>query len=516
MSKQLMVFGVMVGLGMAGCAVGPNYKAPRAPLPTAYDTGPSAPAATTRPATQPVVRPIDLARWWQSLDDPELDSLVERAIRSNLDLKIALNRLQEARAEEYVVSGGTMPLVDLAGAAARSTGNDSTRGRIPGPIHSGANTAGLQEITHVVGFDAGWELDLFGRFRREVEATRADTQAAAEARNVVLISLISDVARAYADTRALQLRLAVARENIRAQEQTDAFVRARRKQGLANDLEVALADRQLATVRSLVAPLEASIAQSQRRLAVLLGMLPQDLYAELQRPAHLPAAPERIEPGLPVELLRRRPDVRQAERELAASTARIGVATASLFPRVALTGAYGFQGQGLGRTPVENKMIWSLGPQAYWPLLDFGTLDAVIEVQDFRTRELLYDYRRTVLQAVEEVDNAISNYTAERDRLEQLGLALQASRRAVDLATQRYERGLTDFLNVLDAQRQLYELQDQEAVAQEAVLVQFIALYKALGGGWEKYQSVPDIRHPLPAVLATGRVVSAHESSPTH
>jgi NodT family efflux transporter outer membrane factor (OMF) lipoprotein len=453
------------------------------------------------------VRPIDLARWWQSLDDPELNALIERAIQSNLDLKIALNRLQEARAGEYVVSGGTMPLVDLAGAAARSSGNDSTRGRIPGPIHSGANTAGLQEITHVAGFDAGWELDLFGRFRREVEAARADTQTAAEARNVVLISLISDVARAYTDTRALQLRLAVARENIRTQEQTDQFVRGRRKQGLANDLEVALADRQLATVGSNVAPLEAAIAESQRRAAVLLGMLPQELHAELQQPGNLPSPPERIEPGLPVALLRRRPDVRESERQLAASTARIGVATANLFPRVAITGAYGFQGQGLGRTPVENKMIWSLGPQAYWPLLDFGTIDALIEVQDFRTRELLYDYRRTVLRAVEEVDNAISNYTAQRDRLDQLGTALEASRQAVNLATQRYERGLTDFLNVLDAQRQLYELQDQYAVAQQAVVIQFIALYKALGGGWETYQKVPDIRHPQPAVLAVGREV---------
>lgn len=513
MSTQRAVLGSTIALVLGGCAVGPNYKTPRAPLPEAFDPGPASPAAT-QPSTQPGSRPIDLARWWQALDDPELDSLIERAIRSNLDLKIALTRLQEARAEEYVVSGGTMPLVDIAGAAGRSTGSDSTRGRIPGPLHSGANTAGLQEITQVVGFDAGWELDLFGRFRRQIEATRADTQAAAESRNVVLISLISDVARGYAATRALQLRLAVAHQNIRAQEQTDQFVRARRLRGLANDLEVALADRQLATVRSFVAPLEASIAQSQRRLAVLLGELPQNLYAELQRPGTLPGAPPRIQPGLPVSLLRRRPDVRRSERELAASTARIGIATADLFPRVAITGAYGFQGQGLGRTPVENKMIWSLGPQAYWPLLDFGTLDAVVQVQDLRTQELLYNYRRTVLQAVEEVDNAISNYTAERDRLDQLGIALQASRRAVDLATQRYQRGLTDFLNVLDAQRQLYDLQDQAAVAQEAVLVQFIALYKALGGGWENYQRIPDIRRPLPAVLATGREVVAPQPSP--
>jgi NodT family efflux transporter outer membrane factor (OMF) lipoprotein len=494
----------IAAISTGGCAMGPNYRTPATPMPASFDAGPASPP-TTQPTQPAIEQPVDIARWWQSLNDPELDSLVERAVRANLDLRIALARLQEVRAEEFVVTGGTLPLVDFAAAAGRGTGSDSTRGRVPGPLHSADNTKGLKEITETAGFDAVWEIDLFGRFTREIEAARADSQAAFEARNAVLISVVADVAGAYVDQRALRQRLSVARQNLATQQQTVALVTNRFNQGITNELDVALAQRELASVQATIAPFQASVAQAQRRIAVLLGELPQDLYRELQQKGNLPGTPEKLQTGLPIDLLRRRPDIRQVERELAASTARIGVATANLFPRVAISGAFGFQGQGLGQTPVSEKSIWSLGPTAYWPLLDFGVLDSIVEFQDLRTQELLAAYRRAVLLAVEEVDNAISNYTAQRDRLDRLNDAVAASERAVSLATQRYDRGLTDFLNVLDAQRQLYDLQDQQAVAQQSVVVQYIMLYKALGGGWQPFPNVPDIRHPLPAVIAAGR-----------
>ncbi|HXE51687.1 MAG TPA: TolC family protein, partial [Tepidisphaeraceae bacterium] len=238
------------------------------------------------------------------------------------------------------------------------------------------------------------------------------------------------------------------------------------------------------------------------------------IAAGVDESGHLPLPPSAIAPGLPVDLLRRRPDIRQAERELAASTARIGVAVANLYPRVALTGAFGFQGQGLGQTPVLNKTIWSFGPAAYWPVLDFGVLDSIVQEQDLRTREQMFNYRRIILRAVAEVDNAISNYNAQREQVDRLNEAVAASERAVTLATQRYERGLTDFLNVLDAQRQLYGLQDQQAVAQEEMVLQYIAIYKALGGGWENYQQIPTIRKPQPAVIAAGREALAPTKQP--
>jgi outer membrane protein TolC len=219
----------------------------------------------------------------------------------------------------------------------------------------------------------------------------------------------------------------------------------------------------------------------------------------------LPDVPSQIQPGLPIELLRRRPDIREAERQLAAGTARVGQAIADLFPRVGVTAGAGWQGQGLGRVPQVSSFIWSAGPTAYWPLLDFGTLDAMIQIQDLRTHELFVDYKRTIINAVEEVENAIGGYNAQQQRLGDLQSALVASQRAVDLAEHRYERGLTDFLNVLDAERALYDLQDQYAVAQETSIVQFIALCKAIGGGWEPYQRIPPIRWPLPAIAATLR-----------
>ncbi len=226
---------------------------------------------------------------------------------------------------------------------------------------------------------------------------------------------------------------------------------------------------------------------AQRRVAVLLGQFPEDLKPELAAAVPLPQLPDAIQPALPVELLRRRPDIRQSERQLAAETARIGVQTANLFPRVAVTAGAGFQGQGLGRTPNRTSFIWSAGPAAYWPLLDFGTIDALITVQDLRAREALLSYKKTIISAVEEVNDAISNYSAQQQRLRDLSDALIASQEAVTLASQRYERGLTDFLNVLDAQRQFYLLQDQFAQAQEAVALQFIALHQGLGGGWETF-----------------------------
>ncbi|HVS40423.1 MAG TPA: efflux transporter outer membrane subunit, partial [Gemmataceae bacterium] len=337
-----------------------------------------------------------------------------------------------------------------------------------------------------------------------------------EARNAVLTTVVADVARAYFDMLALRLRLEVARNNLRIQQQSLELAEGLFTQGITNELDVAIARRELATTQSTIAPFQAALAQAQRRLTVLLGRTPQRLYGELQLPRALPDPPARVRPGLPVDLLRRRPDIREAERQLAASTARIGVATADLFPRVALTGAYGFQGQGLGRTPDSAKMIWSLGPTAYWPLLDFGTLDSIVEVQDLRTQELLYNYRRSILLAVEEVDNAISNYNAQRDSLDQLNSAIIASQRAVTLATEQYRTGLTPYLDVVDAQRQLYALQDEQAVAQESVIVQYVALYKALGGGWEPFQSVPPIRNPRPAVIAAGAAALQPNPSTNH
>jgi NodT family efflux transporter outer membrane factor (OMF) lipoprotein len=280
------------------------------------------------------------------------------------------------------------------------------------------------------------------------------------------------------------------------------IVSIRYQRGITNELDVTLATREFAVLEAQIKPLEAQVTATQYTIATLLGLYPEDLVKELTPVAMTPSVPALVESGMPVDLLRRRPDIAQAERELAAATARIGVATGALFPDVALVGAIGFQRQGFGTNPVVGQHIWSLGPGAVWPLLDFGALDAQVEVARQRTRVQLVNYKRTIQNAVKEVDTAWDAYAAEQDRVSKLGEALVASQRAVVLANERYTRGLTDFLNVVDAERQEYDIEEQYSNAQVTVAEQFIALYRSLGGGWEEYQNLPPIHVPQPAIIA--------------
>jgi NodT family efflux transporter outer membrane factor (OMF) lipoprotein len=491
---------VAFGMSVAGCAVGPDYHAPKMKLPDGFVA-----ASDAQGATGAGHAAVDPSKWWHALNDAELDSLIERAIQANPSLEIALTRLQEARTFETVVAGHALPSLEASAGAGRGTGSDLTRGRVASPLTSASNTAGLEHITSIAGFDAAWEIDLFGRYRREIEAARYDTEAFAAARNAVLTTVVADVVRAYLDTRGLQTQHAVLRQNIRSAQKSLELVQARFDRGITNELDVTLARRQLATLQAQVAPLASQISAAQYAIAVLLGQFPEDLAKELAKPELIPQIPGQIEAGLPLDLIRRRPDVLEAERLLAGATARIGVATANLFPRLALTAGAGQQAQGLGVTPASNQFIWSAGAAAIWPLLDFGTLDALVNVADLRTHELLINYKQTVLRAVQEVDGAMSGYASQQDRLRNLGEALAASQRAVSLASQRYDRGLTDFLNVVDAEREQYDLEQQYAAAQVAVGEQFVALYKGLGGGWEQYQSIPPIRQPQPAIVAAFR-----------
>jgi NodT family efflux transporter outer membrane factor (OMF) lipoprotein len=496
---QVLLF-VVLGAGLAGCAVGPDYHAPQMKLPDGFVA-----ASGARGATGAGHEAVDPAKWWHALNDAKLDSLIDRAIQANPSLEIALTRLQEARTFETVVAGRALPDLEASAGAGRGTGSNLARGRIAPPLNAASNTAGLQHITSIAGFDAAWEIDLFGRVRREMEAARYDTQALAAARNAVLVTVVADVVRAYLDMRGLQTQQAVLGQNLRSALKSLELVQARFDRGITNELDVTLARRQLATLQAQVAPLGAQISAAQYAIAALLGQFPEEMATELAKPELIPQVPDQIDGGMPLDLIRRRPDILEAERLLAGATARIGIATANLFPQLAVTAGAGTQAQGLGVTPASSQSIWSAGAAAIWPLLDFGTLDALVNVADLRTHELLVNYKQTVLRAVQEVDTSMSSYTAQQDRLRNLGEALAASQRAVSLASQRYDRGLTDYLNVIDAERQQYDLEEQYATAQVAVGEQFVALYKGLGGGWEQYQSIPPIRQPQPAIVAAFR-----------
>ena len=499
---RFLTIGLVTGL--AACAAGPNYQVPKADEPPAFiaiNTG----SASSASAIQSTPSTVDLTTWWQSLDDAELNSLVDRAIKSNLDLAIALDRLQQARTYEAVVLGAAQPEVDASAAAGRGTGSDLTKGRADQILRSADNGAGLQHINTLAGFSAAWELDIFGKFRREIEAARDDTQAARAARSDVLTAVVADVVRAYVDLRGFQVRAGILHKASDVLRESLRIVNIRYDRGITNELDVALATRELASLEAEIAPVEAQVSAAQYTLAVLVGDYPETMARELAKPDLIPSMPAPIAPGVPLELLKRRPDIQEAERELAANTARIGVATASLFPAISITGSIGSQSQGWGTIPSIGKHIWSFGPGAVWPLLDFGALDAQVDNADIAAHASLVNYRKTILNAVRQVDTSIDGYQAQLARIEKLGTAMTAGQRAVDLATARYDRGLTDFLNVVDAERQFYDLQEQYAEAQVAQGERFVQLYKSLGGGWQNYQAVPAIRRPQPAIVAAFR-----------
>ena len=488
----------------AGCASGPAYRTPKTDAPAHFAAGPRVDTSAN----------VDLAAWWKSLEDPELDALVERAVKSNFDLEIALTRLQQARTYEAVVVGRALPEVDASAAAGRGTGSDLTRGRAAQPLVSADSANGLHHINTLVGFDAVWELDVFGKYRRAFQAARADSQAELAARNGVLTSVVANVVRAYVDLRGLQIQAGILRQASDVLRESLRIVKLRYERGITNELDVALATRELDTLQAQIMPVEAQVSAAEYTLAVLLGDYPESLAQELAKPTLIPSMPGPVAPGIPVDLLKRRPDIQQAERQLAAATARIGVATANLFPQVGLVTAIGSQAQGWGTTPNLGKHIWSFGPSALWPLLDFGALDAQVDIADLQAHLQAVNYRRAIVNAVQEVDTALDGYAAQQDRMKNLGDAMLAGQRAVDLANERYNRGLTDFLNVVDAERQFYDLQRQYADAQVAQGEQFVQLYKSLGGGWQNFQTIPAIRRPQPAIIAAFRRVLSTSSAP--
>jgi NodT family efflux transporter outer membrane factor (OMF) lipoprotein len=507
MKYTLLLLVIVVALIVAGCNAGPDYVRPKLTMSTSYSKWPS-----TQPATAPFVSTvvstkapplIDLAHWWEAMHDPELNSLLSRAVAGNLDVQIAIHRLQESRALLAQFQGSTYPDLVLSGVAGQGTGNNISRGGlISGPLASAVNTSGLREVTQVLGVDTAFELDIFGNLRREVQALAADTAAAMEVRNQVLVTLLGDVTRTYIQIRTLQMRISIAEEAIDVQRHAADVERQRFQRGITNELDSALADREVETTEATLPPLQAQLLVAKRNLAVLLGEEPDTLMRELDAESPLPRPPATVEAGLPVDLLRRRPDVRQAEANLIAANARLGVATSYLYPRVFLTASTGFQSQGFGREPVEFRGLWSAAPTINWPLLDFGTVDAKIQAQNQETRAQIANFQKVVLTAISEVDNSLTTYDAQRRRLEDLARAVADAQRALDLASERYNRGIVDYLNVLDAERSLYNLKDQQALSENDAVGGFIDVCQNLGGGWEGFPPPPPLRKPLPALLA--------------
>lgn len=474
------ISGAGMAILLAGCAVGPNYKTPQVSMPAAYDE--TIATAANQPAE-------DLAHWWRLFHDPQLDALINQAAGANHDVRLAEARVREARAQAGVARSALFPTLEATGDYSRQRVSKNT----PNGLLAHAAGQSLEQNLYDSGFDMSWELDIFGGNRRGLEAARADLGATVESSHDVLITVLADVGLNYLDLRGSQKQLAVARDNLRLQEQTLALTRDQFQAGLASELDTARAEAQAAETRSQIPLLEQDIQRSIHRLGILIGKAPQELESQLIDAAPIPPATPAIPIGLPSDLLRRRPDIRQAERETAASTARIGVATADLFPKFSLTGAAGLQSVDTGDFFTAGSRFWSVGPSMRWPIFTAGRIRQNIKVQNARQEQSLVRYEQVVLNSLEEVENALVACVKEQEHHGALAQSETANRRAVDLADQRYRSGLVDFLNVLETQRTLLVVQDELARSERTMDQNLVRLYKALGGGWQPETQVSQV-----------------------
>jgi outer membrane protein, multidrug efflux system len=466
---------VVAVLCLGGCVVGPNYRTPPTDMPPAW----TEPAKGVNPGA-----PAALTRWWTAFNDSVLDSLIGKAVVANKDLNIAKARVREARAQRSVVAAGLYPAFNASALYAFSRGSaNSPSATNPAPPSMSSFTGGHD--LYQAGFDSSWELDIFGGTRRSVEAATADLSAAEENLRDVLVVLLADVSNTYMQLRGNQLRVEIAGKNIETQRKTLELTQARFEAGLSSDLDVSQAKAALSTTEASVPALEAAADQQIHQLGVLLGLAPGALVGELSVQVPIPPAPPDVPAGIPSDLLRRRPDVRQAERQLAAATARIGVATADLFPKFSLTGVLGQQSVGLSDFARSASTFWGIGPTVSWPIFQGGKIVANIEVQNARQEQALVSYQKIVLVSLQDVEDALVAYSKEQATRQSLTDAVAAAARADEISRELYARGLVDFLNVLINDRALYNLQDQLAVSTQKVSTDLVALYKALGGGWE-------------------------------
>ena len=482
------LFAVALAMALAGCTVGPNFVRPIPQTPAHW----SRPATTPSPINTPresttTEETADLRRWWADFDDATLSSLIERSVASNLDLRAAVLRIEEARAQRGVTAASLWPILSANASYTRTRISETTTtGSLFNSI--GTGTAGISipnpSNQYQLGTDISWEVDLFGRVSRSIEVADANIEASVEDQHAVLVSLLGDVAQSYIELRGAQLRKATVEQSIATTSELLELARKRRAAGLTSDVDVVEATAQLTSTRAQWPALDLAITQAINQLSRLLGREPEGLRAELDTTSPIPPLPSMVPMGFPAELARRRPDIRKAEVSLHAATAEIGVAVAGLFPRLTLTGSGGYQSETVLQLTHWASRFFSIGPTLELPVFDLGRWRTV-KVQDVRAKEAALAYAATVLKALHEVENARAAYGADQDRRAWLDSTVAQNRDAWLLARQRYEGGVTSFIEVLDAERTLQQNQLSLAESRTAVGGDLIRLYRALGGGWE-------------------------------
>lgn len=452
----------LLTLALSACAVGPDYRAP-----------------ATEPARFKALEAAEYDRsrfeatWWQQFDDPTLNQLVQRSLADNRELRVVFNRLRAARAIRDDVANDRLPTV-----TSRASGEFGKAQQPP------TTDERIRQERYDLGLDMAWEVDLFGRIQRQLEASEARIEVAEADYYQLQVSLIAELVDAYGTLRGAQLRESIARENLKNQQDSRSITEQLRDAGVGNELDVLRADARLAATEASLPQLQAQQVRAQNRIATLLGQRPEQLQIDLS-PKPLPVIAKALPIGNPSELLRRRPDIQAAERQLAAATAEVGVATADLFPRVSLSGFLGFtagRGSQLGSSAAR---AWGVAPSISWAAFDLGSVRARLRGAEAEADGALSQYEQQVLLALEESANAFSDYAKRQQRLVSLVRQAEASRAAADQAAIRYREGTVDFLVLLDAERERLAAEDAQASAEVELYSGIVAIYKALGGGWQ-------------------------------
>ena len=474
-----------LGCALAGCAVGPNFVKPKASVPAQWSA--TATANGTEGAAHATPQPAQTVAWWSSFNDATLTSLVQQSAAQNLDVRQAVLRIEEAQAQTAVVAGGLWPSVSANASWTRQRVSTST----PNGAVFGLHFPGLPPTLvnpysqYQVGLGASWTLDLFGTQRRSLEAADAQAQAALEGAHAALLSLVSDVAASYIDLRGAQLRRSILERSLATQRDLLQLTRDRRNAGLTSDLDVENATAEVGTTQAQVPLADREITVDINELSELMARPPEALRIELERQQPVPPVPPVVPIGLPSDLARRRPDIRQAEANLHAATAEVGVAVSNYFPQLTLTAAGGFQSEGLSQLIETASRFASVGPAIELPIFEGGRLRATVRLQRVKAREAAVAYAQTVLVALHQVEDALAAYGADQARRASLETAVTASRNARLLARERYRSGVASFIDVLDAERTEEENELSLADATTAVSADLVQLYRALGGGWQ-------------------------------
>lgn len=458
--KGIRLFIPLIFLSFSACiTVGPDYETPQIKMPDNWQAD----------LSENVISESDdssLAKWWESFNDPMLTDLINRAIKNNLSIKEAALRLSEARIRRGITAADKYPSVSSSASYTKS------------------HRSGTSNSLYQAGFDASWEIDLFGGIRRTIEAYDADVQSSEESLNDVIVSLISEVALNYVQLRLYQSQLNVTRSNLAAQEETYEIVTWRYQAGLVTELDLKKSEYSLEQTRAQLPGLLSNIDQAENRLAVLLGSNPGALKEELTPIKTVPVLQNKIKTGIPADLLRQRPDLRKAERDLAAQTARIGVAVSDLYPKITLSGSIKVDSSSISNLFESGSSSQSIGPSISWAVFRAGAIKKNIEIQSTVADQLLVQYKSLLLSAVEDVENALSSCLYEQVKHDHLKNAYDAALRAYNLAKMQYSSGLVDFQALLDSQRTLLSLQDNLTQSEGQITINYITLYKALGGGW--------------------------------